>query len=1273
MAASKKKIALYTVAVLFLTVLAVGAAVFYQLSDIENIKKVAVEQLERLTGREVSISAADMSFTKGIRVQILDVRIGGFHQGEPRFFAKKLWMVIKFWPLLRQRVELKKIVVEGASIQVIRDETGAFNISLGKPGAAGASGEGLLKVLNAKFMRRVEVKGGTLRFYDYKMSSLPAPEPIVVQDIYLLLRKKLLQIPFEFKFEGSLPGKLTPALFHFSGSADTSLKNRVMADLSVEGFAEIENLEVKRFQPYLTRWIPESLKEARVSLESGFSGGLREGLQTTGKFQYVLDPETAKAADVPFPPKGTLDYSVRMNQDRFDVREVRMQTGEFEFTGRGILSAFQSEDPAITFEFSTSSIPINKTKNYLPLHILPDEYHQRVHKRFRNGNIKVESMQFSGTLSQLRNLDQPQNHKQFSAHIAMEDMDWQEPLFPFKKVTGSVQLESGISTVRIVGAVYKNQAISSIKGTIRNMIFNPVADLSIETGVDMRKFHAILLDLIGDDQESQAYLSDYSDFKGPGKFLLRLSGPLEKPEDLSINASLFLDNVSLNDKTIGPRLENVTGIIHYRQLPERIVRTRKEFLLLHYEDLSGKFGLSSFSNMEGKIILNKGVPLKSANGIFRIHAEQLPKVIADLELSAPFDSLHRKMDFTKGSAEVDFNEYGNPDQPGGMKEWGKISLVNLTLRPRDDKVQPVSGLTGGMEFGEDRLHLANIQGTYNGSRFQLEGDIGPKNKTGLHVSLILKSPDLTTASLSGLPVLGDLKFTGTAETTLKVVGTPEGFRFDHRLDLSQAGYRYGGAFDKPENFFNEFQMRGAYREGEGIRIDELEYELGGNTVTGSGRIDDLDSQRFALTLDSKNFKTYVVAPVFEVLNDNRAGIADFNITGKGDFKDIANAEFSGNVDLKDLKFSPRDNLHDFILNARVAFAGGHYDVQQGKLESDRTRLMFSAQYKQGPRPKMDLKILGRDLILDELLPESSGKEGGMVKMLHDFTLFSEGACRIAFDLDTLDYRVLNLKAVSGDIAVENRKLNIKRLDFGKPSRIKGRGVLEIQDSERTQFRGLLQAKEIPARHFFELFGDTFEGGLSGQMKTLDIRVKGQGKGWSEFGNSLVAKAAFDFRSGKIDYQRLKLGALRLFGSLKKVGEEPADNKGPTLYKQIAGRFTLSESLAQTENFIYEDATRRSSLVGKFDLKRNEIDAILGVAPLAELDKFLTKIPVVGKIITGGDEQSLVKTYFTVKGKFDDPRIRPIPFTSLTKKVTGIFQGILQTPEYILTLPAEDTN
>ena len=83
-----------------------------------------------------------------------------------------------------------------------------------------------------------------------------------------------------------------------------------------------------------------------------------------------------------------------------------------------------------------------------------------------------------------------------------------------------------------------------------------------------------------------------------------------------------------------------------------------------------------------------------------------------------------------------------------------------------------------------------------------------------------------------------------------------------------------------------------------------------------------------------------------------------------------------------------------------------------------------------------------------------------------------------------------------------------------------------------------------------------------------------------------------------------------------------------------------------------------------------MDTVVGVAPLPGLDKLLIQIPLFGKILTAGDEGSLIKTYYTVVGPFDDPEITAVPLTSVGKKLMGLFQGVLQTSEEILNLPAK---
>jgi hypothetical protein len=156
----------------------------------------------------------------------------------------------------------------------------------------------------------------------------------------------------------------------------------------------------------------------------------------------------------------------------------------------------------------------------------------------------------------------------------------------------------------------------------------------------------------------------------------------------------------------------------------------------------------------------------------------------------------------------------------------------------------------------------------------------------------------------------------------------------------------------------------------------------------------------------------------------------------------------------------------------------------------------------------------------------------------------------------------------------------------------------------------------------------------------------------------------DIQSGNINKDKLKSGVGRLFDSIPE--STPLQEGELSSFRQISGDFISKGGVLKTENFVIETDSRRTSMVGTFDLVNEQMDIVAGVAPMAGLDRFLTKIPLVGKIITGGDEKSLVKTYYTVKGNFNDPEVKAIPFTSLGKKVVGIFQGILQTPKDLLS-------
>ena len=242
----------------------------------------------------------------------------------------------------------------------------------------------------------------------------------------------------------------------------------------------------------------------------------------------------------------------------------------------------------------------------------------------------------------------------------------------------------------------------------------------------------------------------------------------------------------------------------------------------------------------------------------------------------------------------------------------------------------------------------------------------------------------------------------------------------------------------------------------------------------------------------------------------------------------------------------------------------------------------------------------------------------------------------------LHFRMLQLNDVKGKISLRDKSLQLSDWKVGANPLVKSSGKFSIDQMGVNTFDIKIDAKNVKTENVFSLFGDIFKEGLSGDVKKFNANIKGKGKNWTEICKSLTGNISLNIESGRMDKKKLKHGVDKLFGPDASSLSEKEDKHSPFPFKQLSGDFVPKNGIFQTENLLLETNERRTTIVGAFNLGKKQMDTVVGVAPLAELDRLLTKIPVVGKIITGGDEKSFLKTYYKVKGDFYDPDISAIP-------------------------------
>lgn len=138
--------------------------------------------------------------------------------------------------------------------------------------------------------------------------------------------------------------------------------------------------------------------------------------------------------------------------------------------------------------------------------------------------------------------------------------------------------------------------------------------------------------------------------------------------------------------------------------------------------------------------------------------------------------------------------------------------------------------------------------------------------------------------------------------------------------------------------------------------------------------------------------------------------------------------------------------------------------------------------------------------------------------------------------------------------------------------------------------------------------------------------------------------------------------MELFGiSVDPKTRAEREHRDDTDYLKIFGDFSVLNGVARTENFLYEETGQRLSLVGDFDLNTSRMGTVVGVAPFRRVGRVIEKIPILGPIVTGGHEGSLITSYYKIEGPFSDPKVESVPFKSISKKVLGTLEGIITAP------------
>ena len=1273
---------LATLASLFILLICILNLAF-RFMDISPYQLQIAEAIEKTINRKISIGDARLSFINGLDIILEGVTIEEKNKKEHFMRSDRLIVSFYFLPLLNRHLAIKKIQIIGPHVQIYR--TGEKGTSLDTLINKVIPSQFFSKIQTQKtrfpIMNKLTIKKGHLTVRDMKVSKKPLITEIsdFNLDIWRSFRKRsILGL-----MQGKVMNETEPAQFRIETEIQNMEGNITLDNLLLKGKFNLKALNLNQFQPYLMKfsWAKgwKGLLNANAAYEGSFANGFKVNGDTDIKsFGSLHKPVLSDPLKV---HHWGIDYDLFWDKEKLDIHQFKFKLSDSIFTGKSLIRAPFSKNPQINFEFQSTPFDLKSFANNLPVSFLPPSI-----RIWRNqvikGKSKFESIQFEGNFNQLKNIYQVKNFKHIKGEISADKVDFRigadGPIV--KKISGLLTFNGKNIEFSNVSGAYKNSKISKLSGTISNSFEKPEIDVSAKASLQLEQIQQILA------TQSFSLKNDWNfektnDISGRAEIQIHVSGRLKKPLELKHSGNVEFKKVAFTNNDLVHHLSNINGKVRFYSEPSLVPNKDKEmkdFLqkikindsvtgkLYYFSGLSGKYGQSEIMNISGGIYGISKQPvfnLKIDSDILlnEIH----PMLITYLNANNLFEGLNN-INIISGRSKMIAKINNHSSGINKLDFSGGLQLKNVYASYYKFPLR-FSKLKGNIFFTKKELEWKGIYGFIGKSKFNLNG------KT---VDYTLKSPKIdlqidSDANLNEilntiqLPEKDTYLLNGIASLKLKLNGDYNALTTKGKLDLTQSSYQYKNWLEKKSGQENIFFWDGFVEKLNNFYFEKFEATYQGNKIFGDGTISNLINPHLDFRIHTSDFKLED-APILTDFLKKRSitGKLSTSFNVKWHLKDARPLEIKGKAALKNgsykFSFSPKAIKK---INAKLDFSNQKITIKNTFFSFGESEANIRGEIVNFDKPVFNLRLKSKNLDLNPLLPEKARSIKEINSLFKNSPLFLSTRGKIDLDAEKGQYISLKFPHITGEIELKNGliKLNKMKVFFGKKYAFAD-AFLDFLSDQGLNFSLKLHGRSFEVEKFERVFEKYFKDSISGRL-SLATLLMGKGYNLNEISKSLSGNLSLLLMKGDYNKQNLISGITKIFG----FDSETTENNESLASKNfdvIKGNFAINNGVAITQNYAIETPERRTSVIGTFDMGNKKLDLSIGVAPWKNLNETVSKIPIVGTIVTGGDDKSLFINYYNVKGKMESPEVKAVPLKSLGKKVVSLFKGIFQTPKEI---------
>jgi len=611
---------------------------------------------------------------------------------------------------------------------------------------------------------------------------------------------------------------------------------------------------------------------------------------------------------------------------------------------------------------------------------------------------------------------------------------------------------------------------------------------------------------------------------------------------------------------------------------------------------------------------------------------------------------------------------------------GRFKFRNCAVRNKD-LVFPVILEEAGLTIDEDERKVFIAEGKWGKSKILSSGVIGASWKT-VEAHLLLKA-DMDELMGHFFPELNSsMRFKNQIPSLISLSNKGGEWAFRGTFDLKKTSLETESMTIDPFGKEGMVLFTGKLHPGEKFYLTNLKCNLGESSFELAGSYDLQSKDLFDFKVSSKKILLEDLGVRFKRGNLKGSGALEFDTTVKASRLNPMMTEVTGEARARDLFFSASAFPHPVEnCNFGLKFRNKDLSIDFLNLKLGKSPFRVKGELRgwDGMRGTLNIKsdyLDLSDLISPEFFnnfnPVASGTDSPAFSGPNEDrtqTGWREGASRfmkksdIHLDItapngewEGFKYGPLRVECAlrSGDLYISRSSVEVehgKLLLRGHVKKGKNREMLFSSYIDLTK----QPLKELPQS--LEFVKSRAEG-----MLTLEGLLFAKGSNKEDLISSLTGSINVMIEEGVLKKSHVFIKVMD-FLSLRGlfVKRPPGLSKGGLYFESIGGNIDLEDGVAKTEDISMQSPVFNAVVRGEANLCTEKVNAELGIQPLGTVDSLVSKIPIVGYLLTG-DNEALYADYFKVEGPLSDPDVEYIPLKSLGNSTIGFVKRLFLSPK-----------